>query len=109
MWHRVRVNPSLSLFLSLPPLLPFAMWRRRRRRRWLRHQVPHISFTRVGGSREVAQAGQPEPIIIVFAPPTVMPHTVAIVLHDYCARYAPFPDPPFVCYTPNNVGYGNSV
>jgi len=32
-----------------------------------------------------------EPIIIFIAPPTCKAYTVAIVLRDYCARYAPPP------------------
>ena len=32
-----------------------------------------------------------EPIIILLPPPICNAHTVAIVLHDYCGRYAPPP------------------
>jgi len=32
-----------------------------------------------------------EPIIILLPPPTCNAHSVAMVLHDYCARYAPSP------------------
>jgi len=34
-----------------------------------------------------------EPIIILLPPSTCNAHTVAIVLHDCCARYAPPPTP----------------
>ena len=34
-----------------------------------------------------------EPSLIVLPPPTCNARTVAIVLHDYCARYAPSPTP----------------
>jgi len=42
-------------------------------------------------------------------PPTWNARTVAIILHDYCARYAPLPPPPCVCYTPYNISNGNIV
>jgi len=43
-------------------------------------------------------------------PPTCIAHTIAILLHDYCAIYDPPPSElPFVCHIPYNNGDGNIV
>ena len=46
---------------------------------------------------------------LFIALPTCKAYTIAILLHDYCAIYAPPPDPPCECHTPYNIGNGNSV
>ena len=48
----------------------------------------------------------------IFSPPaaTSIPHTDAILLHDYWTVYDPPPsDLPFVCHTPYNIGNNNIV
>jgi len=46
--------------------------------------------------------------IIPFLPlPICIAHTIAILLHGYCAIYDPPPSYPFVCYTPYKSGIGN--
>ena len=44
-------------------------------------------------------------IPLIPRPPIV--HTIAILLHDYCARYDPPSELSFVCHIPYNIGDGN--
>ena len=48
-----------------------------------------------------------ESIILLLPPPTCIAHTIAILLHDYCAIYDPPSEPSFICHIPYNIGDGN--
>jgi len=48
-------------------------------------------------------------IILVLPLITCIAHTIAILLHDYCAIYDPPPDPPCISHTPYNIGNDNIV
>jgi len=48
-------------------------------------------------------------ILLLPNPLICIAHITAQVSHDYCAKYDPLSDPPFVCHTPFNIGNGNIV
>jgi len=48
-----------------------------------------------------------ESILLVLPSSTCTAHSIAVLLHGYCAKYDPPPDPPFVCHTPYNIGECN--
>ena len=50
-----------------------------------------------------------ESIILLLPTPTCIARTIAMLLHVYCAIYAPPTEPPFVCHAQYHMGNGNLV
>ena len=70
-------------------------------RRALLARAPHIGLYNIHFYLEVFVH---ESIIFLPSPHTYICHTIAILLHDYCAIYDLPLDPPCVCYSPYNIG-----
>jgi len=81
-----------------------------------RAQALHIgqcisSYTQLGLYRILSyfKAFVNEPIIMLLPPPTCNDHTLPLQysIARVPRKIRPSPDPPFVCYTPYNIGNGN--